>query len=72
MAHDVQFCIPPRQLGRSDVEFVVKKDDELLGTLKISNGSIVWFPKNAQIGHRMSWLKFDELMVDHAPGKERR
>ncbi len=36
MAHEVQFTIPTRELGRSDVEFVVTKDDELLGTLKIT------------------------------------
>jgi hypothetical protein len=72
MAHDVQFCIPQRQLGRSDVEFEVKKDGDLLGTLKVSNGSIVWFPKNTRTGHKMPWLKFNEMMVENAPTKEKR
>ena len=36
MAHDVQFSVPSRQLGRSDIEFMVKKDGDLIGTLKVS------------------------------------
>ncbi len=72
MAHDVQFSVPSRQLGRSDIEFIVKKDGDLLGTLKVSNGSLVWFPRKTREGHNISWMKFDELMASYAQGKERR
>ena len=72
MAHDVQFSIPSRQLGRSDIEFMVKKDGDLLGTLKVSNGSLVWFPRKTREGHKISWTKFDELVTAHSQGKERR
>jgi len=43
--HDVSFNIPQRALGKADVEFQVKRDGIVLGTLAVSNGSIVWFPK---------------------------
>jgi hypothetical protein len=72
MAHEVQFCIPARQLGRSDIEFIVKRDKDLLGTLKVSNGSLVWFPKNTREGYKLSWAKFDEIMTSNAQSKEHR
>lgn len=72
MAHDVQFSVPARKLGRSDVGFLVKNNDRVAGTLKVSNGSLVWFPKKTTRGHRMSWRKFGQLMEDYADGEERR
>ena len=71
MAHDVKFSIPERSLGHSDVEFDVWKDDVKLGTLKISKGSLVWFPYGTSVGHRISWSKFDEMMQGQ-PKVERR
>ena len=72
MVHDVKFSIPKRQLGKSDVEFFVNKDGAMLGTLKISNGSIVWFPTGTKYGHKMQWTKFDTLMKDMATESESR
>jgi hypothetical protein len=72
MAHDVSFSIPNRSLGKSDVEFSVNKDGTKLGTLKVSNGSIVWFPTGTTYGHRMTWTKFDKLMKDNATDTESR
>ena len=70
--HDVKFSIPSRSLGRADVEFVVRRDGSVLGTLTVSNGSIVWFPKNASYGCKMSWKRFDELMKNEATRFEKR
>ena len=72
MAHDVSFSIPTRKLGKSDVEFTVKKNSRMLGTLKVSNGSIVWFPLGTTYGHKLTWTKFDALMKEYAEGKEAR
>ena len=72
MAHDVSFNIPTRPLGKSDVEFNIKKNGLKLGTLKISNGSIVWFPTSTSYGHKLTWTKFDDLMKEYAPNKELR
>ncbi|MDO5056449.1 MAG: hypothetical protein Q4E06_03845 [Lautropia sp.] len=60
-SHNVKFTIPQRDLGKADVVFEVKRDGEKFGDLKVSNGSVVWFPKNAQQGHRTSWTKLDEF-----------
>lgn len=72
MAHDVEFSIPNRLLGRSDVGFQVWKDDSMLGTLKVSKGSVVWFPSNTTYGYKTRWGKFDEIMQKHATGFEKR
>ncbi len=72
MAHNVSFSVPSRPLGKSDVEFIVKNNETTLGTLKISNGSIVWFPTGTTYGHRMRWAKFDQMMKDNATDTETR
>ena len=41
MAHNVTFSVPARSLGKSDIEFVVRRNSEKFGTLRISNGSLV-------------------------------
>ena len=72
MAHDVKFEIPSRSLGRTDVKFVVKKDRLVVGTLAVSNGSLVWFPRGTSYGCKMGWAKFDRLMKVEATRMERR
>lgn len=72
MANDVQFTVPRRKLGRSDVEFHIKRDGSILGTLKVSNGSLVWFPKKTSYGYRMGWNRFDKTMRKFARSEERR
>lgn len=72
MASDVEFSVPRRKLGRSDIEFRVKRNGEVFGTLKVSNGSLVWFPKKTTVGHRMGWRNFDKAMKRFARGQERR
>ena len=72
MAHDVTFKIPPRNLGRADVVFRVRSDDELIGTLKISKGSLVWFPADTTKGYKVDWDRFDRLMQEQVTGEERR
>ena len=70
MAHDVSFKIPERSLGRADIEFNVKNSSGKIGTLKISKGSIVWVPVNAQRGRRINWVDFAKLMEEHASSFE--
>jgi len=70
--HDVDFSIPDRPLGRADVEFVVKRDKKIQGTLRISNGSLVWFPKGTSYGLKMGWIKFDKMMQESATRCEKR
>jgi hypothetical protein len=70
--HEVQFELPKRTIGRADAKFMVKRDGALLGTLTVSNGSLVWFPKGTSYGCKVPWKKFDELMKTHARRTERR
>ena len=70
--HDVSFNIPQRALGKADVKFLVKRDGSVHGTLEVSNGSVVWFPKGTTYGLKVGWAKFDEIMKDRATRFEKR
>ena len=70
--HDVSFSVPQRPLGRADVEFLIKRDGKVHGTLKISNGSVVWFPKGTSYGLKTGWANFERLMLENAVRFERR
>ena len=64
--HDVQFTIPQRPPEKADVEFQIKQGGEVLGTLAVSHGSIVWFPKGTTYGCKIGWAQFDRLMQERA------
>jgi hypothetical protein len=72
MALNVSFNVVNRPIGKSDIEFVVDKDGEIVGTLKVSTGSIVWFPSGTKYGHRITWNKLDKLMKENATDTEAR
>jgi len=59
MKHEVKFDIPSRNLGRADISFRVKINGATFGKLEVSNGSLVWYPKDLTYGHKISWSKFD-------------
>jgi hypothetical protein len=63
--HDVSFTLPERLLGKADVAFKIKRDGEIIGRLKVSNGSLVWVPRNATYGYKIDWVKFDQLMREN-------
>ena len=46
----------------SDVSFEVYSDDQLLGALSISKGSIDWRPRRRRTKVSMTWERFAELM----------
>jgi hypothetical protein len=71
MKHVVQFTVPKRDLGKSDVVFSVNIDGEKLGTLEVSKGSVVWYRKNNSYGHKVGWSEFDRIM-DGYPRVEKR
>lgn len=60
--HGVKFTLPERELGKADAEFRVKRDGTALGRLKISNGTLVWVPKDKTYGFKLAWKDFDALM----------
>lgn len=70
--HNVLFNIPQRALGTADVEFLVKQDGTVLGTLAVSNGSVVWFPKGTKYGFKVNWTEFNDIMQESAKRFEKR
>ena len=61
MAHEVEFKVPARLLGKSDVSFIVKDEAGVLGTLKVSKGAVVWYPKKTNYGYKVDWNRFHKL-----------
>jgi hypothetical protein len=72
MAYDVEFTVPRRILGKSDVSFVVKDETGVLGTLKVSKGAVVWYPKKTNYGHKATWLEFHDIATQRFPKTEYR
>jgi len=62
--HKVTFNLPNRPLAYADVIFSVQENGEKFGELRISKGALVWFPRNKQIGYRLSWKKLDAMFQD--------
>jgi hypothetical protein len=69
--HDIEIEIPPKVVLNSDVRFVIRSDDEKLGELLVSRGSLAWVPGHSPNPIHIEWERFDELMRDHA-GRRRR
>ncbi len=67
--HDVTFTIPERSLGKSDLEFAVKKDSEVLGRFRVSKGGLLWIPKKQKKGLTLTWAQLGKLMEEN--GKPR-
>jgi hypothetical protein len=63
MAHEVIVEIKEKFVLHKDIEIEVKKDGSKLGTILVSKGNIEWLPANNHVNkHRLSWIKFAELM----------
>jgi len=65
MAHKVTFTVPERPLEKKDIEFDVKKDGAMLGTLKIRRGGLVWRPRDYTFGYFLTWTKLSQVVAQH-------
>jgi hypothetical protein len=63
--HQLEITIPPKAILNTDVVITVVEDDEKLGELRISRGSIDWAPARARGAYRLAWARFDQVMRDH-------
>jgi hypothetical protein len=63
--HELEISVPPKAILNTDVVITVVEDDEKLGELRISRGSIDWRPARAHGAYRLAWARFDRLMRDH-------
>ena len=71
MAHKVNLKISSGvTVAKADVEFEVKKDKSVVGTLKVSKGAVEWRPKNWRRTFKMKWTDFDRFFRKH--GKEKK
>ena len=62
-SHDVEMSIPTTKMVlHADVVFEVRSDDVKLGELRVSQGTIDWYPANAKIPVTLTWEQFDRLM----------
>lgn len=59
-------------IGMSDACFRVKDDDGMIGELQVSKGSLVWFPRDAKKGYRLTWRRFDDLACTYGRQCENR
>jgi hypothetical protein len=63
MAHDVRFTLPERPLGFVDADFAVQKDGAQFGTLKISQGGVVWLPKHGRNHRFVHWSELADFIM---------
>jgi len=74
MAHQLFLNVEVQDapIGSRDVVFLVYKDDEKFGELRVSKGAVVWRGKFDQYGRKMSWAKFDRVMQERGRKAELR
>ena len=60
--HRVELGLPATDIQSSDVVISVWSDQELLGELRVSRGTIDWRPRHHQSVWSMEWERFDEVM----------
>jgi len=63
--HRIELELPRTDVEGTDVRFCVWSDEELLGELRISRGTVDWRPGHHQQAWVMEWERFDELMREH-------
>ena len=62
--HDVEMSIPTTKMVlHADVVFEIRADGEKLGELRVSQGTIDWYPRGVQRGVSLTWEQFDLLMA---------
>jgi len=68
--HDIDLSVPAQTIRNSDAEITIRSDGSILGRLRVSKGSVGWWPgKNSKTYYRMSWERFNQMMQED--GRER-
>jgi len=60
--HRVELALPATDILNTDATVSVWSDDELLGELRISRGTIDWRPGHHRAVFSMDWERFDDVM----------
>ena len=53
--HEIYMTMPTKIVLNKDTDFDIYSDGKMLGTLKISKGSIEWRSANLTYGYHLSW-----------------
>jgi hypothetical protein len=65
MGYKVQLKdVPLLELRNSDLVVDVKYDNEMIGSLRISKGNVVWRPANYSFGYWLNWSDFGRVLED--------
>ncbi|BCN43443.1 hypothetical protein GCM10027068_46090 [Prescottella soli] len=64
--HEVRLSTKNLLIAGIDMDFDVKVDGEVLGTLSVSEGGLDWRPKHyrKKNGWRATWTDFNEWIVN--------
>jgi hypothetical protein len=60
--HRVELALPATVILNTDATVSVWSDDELLGELRVSRGTIDWRPGHHQAVFSMDWEQLDKVM----------
>jgi len=63
--HRVELALPATDIQNADATISVWSDDELLGELRVSRGTIDWRPGHHSTVFTLDWERFDALMRDN-------
>jgi hypothetical protein len=61
--HKIDLRLPEVDVTGVDIRLVIYSDNERLGRLRISKGTIDWYPKHSSVVRRYTWERFAELMA---------
>lgn len=63
---DLEITLPSLDLGKTDTVLVVRDSDGIIGKIKLSTGTIEWWPKGRSVNIRsMSWPEFAKICQEH-------
>ena len=60
--HDVWISSACLHVEKEGVTIKVKKNDETVGTLKVTDTHVAWMPNGKRMGKGIPWSKFAEFM----------
>lgn len=65
---DLEITLPSLDLGKTDTVLVVRDSDGIIGKIKLSTGTIEWWPKGRSVNIRsMSWPEFAKICQSTVP-----
>ena len=60
--HEVSFKVPERPMAYKDIVFIVRRGKLKVGEMRISQGGIDWYPRNAKVVRKRSWEQIQRLL----------